>query len=99
VFEVLIRIDGTDLNLRPSMTTNNKILINSYDDVTFIPLECVHTGPDSVPVVYTKNGLRQPVRLGEANDKYVIIQEGLEEGTTIYIEIPEGAEKFRIAKK
>lgn len=98
VFEVLIRLDGTDLNLRPSMTTNNKILINSYEDVTFIPLECVHTGPDSVPVVYTKSGLRQPVKLGEANDKFVIIEEGLEEGTTIYIEIPEGAEKFRVAK-
>jgi hypothetical protein len=98
VFEVIIRIDGSDMNMRPSMTTNNKILINEHADVNFIPLECVHTGPDSIPVVYTKSGIRQPVKLGDANDKYVIIDDVLKPGTTIYIEIPEDAEKFKTSK-
>ena len=98
VFEVIIRIDGTDMNMRPSMTTNNQILINEYADVNYIPLECVHTGPDSIPVVYTKSGVRQPVTLGEANDKYVIIDEGLKPGTSIYVEVPPDAEKFKSSK-
>ena len=98
VFEVIIRIDGNDMNMRPSMTTNNKILINSHEDVNFIPLECVHTGPDSIPVVYTRSGIRQAVKLGDANDKYVIIDDVLKPGTTIYIEIPEDAEKFKTSK-
>lgn len=98
VFEVTIKIDGTDLNMRPTMTTNNKILINSYEDATYIPIECVHTGPDSIPVVYTKSGIRQPVILGDANDKYVIINDVLKPGTPIHIEIPEEAEKFKISK-
>jgi HlyD family secretion protein len=98
VFEVLIKIDGSDLNLRPSMTTNNKIMINSYDDVNFIPIECVHTGADSIPVVYTQSGIRQSVKLGEANDKFIIIEEGLKTGTSIYIEIPENADKFKSSK-
>lgn len=98
VFEVLIKIDGSDLNLRPSMTTNNKIMINSYEDVNFIPIECVHTGADSIPVVYTHSRIRQSVKLGESNDKFVIVDERLEPGTSIYIEIPEDAEKFKSSK-
>jgi HlyD family secretion protein len=98
VFEVIIRIDGTDMNMRPSMTTNNKILIKEHSDVNFIPLECVHTGPDSIPVVYTKSGTRQAVKLGDANDKFVIIDDVLKPGTPIYIEIPEDDEKFKSSK-
>ncbi len=98
VFEVTIRIDGTDLNMRPTMTTNNKILIKSHEDVNYIPLECVHTGPDSIPVVYTKSGIRQPVILGDANDKYVIIDDALKPGTPIYVEIPEESESFKVSK-
>lgn len=97
VFEVMIKIDGSDMNLRPSMTTNNKIIINTFDDVIFIPTECVHTGADSIPVVYTKSGLRQPVTLGQANDKFIIVKDGLQPGTPIYVEIPEGHHTFRDA--
>jgi len=98
VFEVLIRIDGTDFNLRPSMTTNNKIMINSYNEVTYVPIECVHTGTDSIPVVYTEKGFRQAVTLGESNDKFVIVENGLEPGTKIYIEVPEDHKKFKTLK-
>jgi HlyD family secretion protein len=98
VFEVQIRIEGTDPNLRPSMTTNNKIIINTFDEVTFLPIECVHTGADSIPIVYTKSRFRQPVQLGEANDKYVIINKGPEPGTMIYLQEPEDHEKFKPVK-
>ncbi len=94
VFEVLIKIDGTDMNLRPSMTTNNKILIKSFDNVVFVPNECVHTGVDSIPFVYTKSGNKQVVVLGESNDKEVIIENGLTPHTPIYLEVPEKAESF-----
>jgi multidrug efflux pump subunit AcrA (membrane-fusion protein) len=98
VFEVQIKIDGSDYNLRPSMTTNNKIIINTFDDVTYIPIECVHTGTDSIPVVYTKSGLRQVVELGESNEKFVIINKGPEPGTMIYLQVPENPEKFKTAE-
>ncbi len=95
VFEVLIKIDGTDMNLRPSMTTNNKILIRSYDNVVYVPNECVHTGNDSIPFVYTKSGYKQKVALGESNEKSVIISEGLNAGAEIYLEVPPKPEKFK----
>ncbi|MCU0472379.1 MAG: HlyD family secretion protein [Bacteroidales bacterium] len=95
VFEVLVRIDGTDMNLRPSMTTNNKILIKKFEDVIFIPIECVHTGSDSIQFVYTKSGYKNAVVLGESNEKDVIIKKGLEPGTMLYMTVPEQPEKFR----
>jgi hypothetical protein len=85
------------MNLRPSMTTNNKILIKSFDNVVFVPNECVHTGIDSIPFVYTKSRHKQVVVLGESNDKEVIIEKGLKAGTPIYNEAPEKPETFRYA--
>lgn len=97
VFEVQIKIDGTDNALRPSMTTNNKIIIKTFDNVTYIPNECVHTGSDSIPFVYTKNGLHQVVMLGESNDKEIIVEKGLDEGQVLYITVPEKPETFRLS--
>jgi multidrug efflux pump subunit AcrA (membrane-fusion protein) len=97
LFEVLIKIDGSDPALRPSMTTGNKIVIKTFDDVVYIPTECVHTGSDSIPFVYKKNKTKQIVILGEANEKNVIVEQGLEPGVPIYLFTPEEPAKFKLA--
>jgi multidrug efflux pump subunit AcrA (membrane-fusion protein) len=56
VFEVLVEIEGNDPTLRPSMTTSNRIIAKSIDNVLFIPLECLHSKSDTVTFVYKKNG-------------------------------------------
>jgi HlyD family secretion protein len=94
VFEVQIKVDGTDLILRPSMTTGNKIVTKTINDVTFIPLECVQTGTDSIPFVYLKDGDKQVVVLGESNENNVIVEQGIEPGTKLYLNTPENPEKF-----
>ncbi|HEX2920704.1 MAG TPA: efflux RND transporter periplasmic adaptor subunit [Bacteroidales bacterium] len=95
MFEVIISIDQTDHTLRPSMTTTNKILVKKFDDVVYVPTECVQAGADSIPFVYMKNRTKQFVVIGEANDKNVIVEQGLEPGKQIYVIVPEEAEKFR----
>ena len=97
VFEVQIKVNGTDPELRPSMTTNNKIMIKTIDNVTYIPNECVHTGIDSIPVVYTKNGLKQVVVLGESNDKEIVVEKGVEPGTVLYLTTPSDVDNFKLA--
>lgn len=97
VFEVLIKIDGSDPALRPAMTTGNKIIINNIAQAVYIPQESVHTGIDSIPFVYTKKGNRQIVVLGESNDKYIVVEQGLNPGTAIYLDNPARPEKFRLA--
>jgi HlyD family secretion protein len=96
MFEVQIRLDGSDPELRPSMTTSNRILIRTYDDVSFIPTECVQTGADSIPFVYGKNNTKNIVMLGEANEKNVIVEKGLEAGDLIYLIQPPEPESFRL---
>jgi multidrug efflux pump subunit AcrA (membrane-fusion protein) len=96
VFEVNIRLDGSDPDLRPSMTTGNKIVIKTIRDVVYIPTECIHTGPDGVPFVYTKRKTRQVVVPGETNEKDIVIEQGLEPKALVYVIQPENADNFRL---
>lgn len=96
-FEVLVKLDDNDPSLRPSMTTGNKFIVRTFNDVVFVPNESVHAGIDSVPFVYTKDGKKQIIVLGEANDKNIIVEKGLEKGEYVWLTIPEKPEKFRIA--
>ena len=97
VFEVLVRINESDALLRPSMTTDNKLIIKTYNDVVYIPAESVHAGTDSIPYVYTKDGKKQIVILGESNDKNIIIEQGIAAGTSVWLNIPENPGKFIFA--
>jgi HlyD family secretion protein len=96
VFEVLIKVDGSDPILRPSMTTGNKIITKTISDVIYIPLESVQAGTDSIPFVYLKNGNKQVVVLGESNENNVVIEQGLEPKTQIYLSTPLKAENFKL---
>ena len=96
MFEVQIKVDGSDPILRPTMTTGNKIIIKTYNDAVYIPTECVQTGSDSIPFVYGKNKTKEIVILGESNEKNVIVEKGLEPGRIIYLIPPQNPEKFRL---
>ncbi len=96
VFEVITKVDGSDPILRPSMTTGNKIITQTFKDVIYIPLETVFATADSIPFVYKKDGTRQVVVLGESNENDVIVEQGLSKGDRLYLSIPEGGEKFKL---
>jgi hypothetical protein len=96
VFEVLIEVDGSDPILRPSMTTGNKIITKTINDVIYIPLESVQAGPDSIPYVYLKNGTRQIVVLGESNENNVVIEQGIQPNVQVYLSSPAKAESFKL---
>ncbi len=96
VFEVEIRLNETDPVLRPSMTTSNAIITKDYKDVNFLPLEAVHSN-DSLTFVYRKNGTKQLVVLGEANDNEIIIEKGLNAGDMVLLTVPENADEYKYA--
>jgi multidrug efflux pump subunit AcrA (membrane-fusion protein) len=97
VFEVIIKVDGSDPILRPSMTTGNQIITKTFSDVIYIPLETVFASADSVPMVYTKSGTHQVVVLGESNENDVIVEQGVDVGEKLYLSIPEGADRFKLS--
>ncbi len=94
VFEIVIKLLETDPILRPSMTTSNAIIIDTFAGVLAIPLEAVHTN-DSMTYVYKKNNTRQVVVLDESNENEIIVEAGLNEGDKVLLSVPENAENMR----
>jgi len=94
VFEVIIHVEGHDEELRPAMTTKNKIITNVLDDMLYIPLEALNT-QDSIQFVYTPKG-KQQVQTGQSNNESIVIKRGLESGDDIYLFPPEGADSWSL---
>jgi hypothetical protein len=100
VFQVLIKLEGSNTNIRPGMTTSNSILTFKRKDVLSIPLEAIFS-KDSLTYVYKKSGFsitKNQVKIGESNNDSVIILLGLTEKDIIYLNKPEGLNATQIVK-
>jgi len=100
VFQVDIQVDGSDPLLKPSMTTSNSIIAQTFEDVVHIPLECLQSQYDSITYVFKKNGLditKQEVMVGATNSDEAVINLGVEEGDKLYLSIPDGMSDSDIA--
>ncbi len=94
VYEVIIDLNESDSILKPAMTTQVTIITDILDDVLFLPLECVHSN-DSMTYVFTKSN-KQEVITGASNSDAIVIEEGLEEGQTVYLSMPQDPEDFKL---
>jgi HlyD family secretion protein len=96
VFEVKIRVFGSDPQLKPAMTTSNAITTGIYNDQLIIPSEVVYAN-DSVKFVYLKKKeiVRQIVDLGNENENYVVVNKGLAEGNELIYNEPERPEEIK----
>jgi multidrug resistance efflux pump len=94
VFEVRIELNEHDTILRPSMTTSNEVITQVLDSVLFVPLEAVHAN-DSLTYVYTRQGKKQVVVLGESNETNIVVEMGLKKGELLYLSQPEDPESFK----
>ena len=93
VFEVRIALNEHDTILRPSMTTSNEVITDVLDSVLYLPLEAVHAN-DSLTFVYTIEGKKKIVVLGESNENNIIVEMGLKRGERLYLSLPEDPESF-----
>ena len=98
VFEIKIKVNGSDPELKPAMTTSNTILTNSIEDTLFIPIETVFSN-DSMSFVYLADGkkTKQIIETGEENENFVIVRQGLTEGQQLYLNEPENAESYALS--
>jgi multidrug efflux pump subunit AcrA (membrane-fusion protein) len=92
VFEVVVRVNERDSELRPSMTTSNIIVTKKLEDVVSVPLECLHVYNDSINYVVKKNGDLQEVKVGETNSNEAVIEMGIDDGEILYLSMPATAE-------
>jgi len=92
IFQLLIKLSETNKDIRPGMTTSNRILTFSKEDVFTVPLEAIFS-KDSIKFAYVKSGFsvdKKQVELGESNNDEVIITKGLNEEDVVYLNEPEG---------
>jgi multidrug efflux pump subunit AcrA (membrane-fusion protein) len=90
VFEVIVRVNERDGELRPSMTTSNVVITQNLNDVIHVPLECLHVFNDSINYVIKKSGEFQEVKVGLTNSNEAIIEMGVTEGDLLYLSVPDG---------
>ena len=91
LFQVLIKLNEINKNIRPGMTTSNRILTKQEEDVLMVPLEAIFS-KDSISYTYVKSGYsidKKQVELGLSNNEVVIIEKGLKEGDVVYLNKPE----------
>ncbi len=87
VFDVEILIDSSDSRLKPGMSAKVDIIIDEFDDVLAVPLEAVFERDDTT-IVYSADGDRIPVALGNRNDHSVIVTSGLDAGDRVRLVDP-----------
>jgi hypothetical protein len=98
VFEVKIKVSGSDPELKPAMTTSNTIQTTILDSVLYLPIESVFSN-DSMSFVYVSGEKRicQIVEPGDKNENYVVIRQGLSEGQSVLLNQPENVEDYDIS--
>lgn len=86
IFDVTLSVLGQDERMKPGLTATTDIIVKHYDDVLHIPVESVFFDREQKPFVYLRrSGKASPrqVVIGESNDRYVVIKEGLQEGDEV----------------
>ncbi|MBI3462465.1 MAG: efflux RND transporter periplasmic adaptor subunit [Planctomycetes bacterium] len=89
-YECIVKIDNlpTDAGLKPGMTGEVKVHVNHLPDVIVVPVQAVaeNEGQHYTYVVGPKGVERRPVSVGENNEKFVEIKDGLAVGEQVALD-------------
>lgn len=94
VFQVTVELDQVDTDLRPGMTTSNKIYTQVIDDAISVPLEALHSFQDSITYVFKNIGMnyqKQEVKVGSTNADQAQILLGLTTADDVFLSTPSGS--------
>lgn len=106
VKEYLVEIEIEDLptsaGLKPNMTAEVRIHVHTVSDALMVPVQSV-TEYEGKPVCYVKNGRgldRRAVTVGENNDQYIRLFDGIVEGDEVALDTrSRAAAEIKAAKK
>ena len=90
IFPVEILIDGTSEKFLPGMTVSCRIIVDKIDSVLYIPLEALFVEGDK-NYVYDRFGnsyRKKNVVIGQRNNDFVIIREGLDPDAILALSDP-----------
>ena len=100
VFKVMVDMNENGEEIKPSMTTDNRIILKQYDDVVKIPREYLFSNNGDVFVYLKKDGKiwKKKVVTGSENDEEIIITSGLNAKDKILTSVPENIEEILVAE-
>ena len=96
-----ITLDRTPEGLKPGMSAQVEILVNTRTDVLQVPVSAVFVDQGcQVLYVKTPGGVEtRRVEVGLSNDRMVEITKGLTEGEEVYLFKPPGAEELKVTEE
>jgi HlyD family secretion protein len=90
VFTTEINMDGSNEELRTGMSCQAEIIVETHDDVFYVPIQAV-IRVEGVPTVYVreKTGWQpRSIKTGLDNNVMIHVQEGLNEGDVVLLTPP-----------
>ncbi len=98
VFRIAVDISVRGREIKPAMTSNNKIILQKFDNVVTIPRGCLYTSNGGSYVYLEQDGQtwRKKVVPGPENDQEVVIENGLMPGDKIRVHPPELEDDIRL---
>ncbi|MCH2100428.1 MAG: efflux RND transporter periplasmic adaptor subunit [Planctomycetes bacterium] len=92
LFETRILVDEATIEMRPGMSCEVEILVDSMIDVLQVPVQAVfRSGSRTVCFVDTQSGPEEvEVETGRDNDRWVEVKSGLTDGQTVLLSPPAG---------
>jgi len=87
LYPVTVRLNATDLPLRPGMTANVTIIVEKRENTLIVPFRAVETegGQAFVTLQTTAGSQRVPVKLGLITDTQIEILSGVSEGDVVAV--------------
>jgi len=97
VYLTTVTIQGTNDWLKPGMSAKVEIFVSRLPEVVYVPVQAVSPA-DGKQVCYLSNGHKpeqRVVEVGEFNDEFIEIKNGLKEGDKVLLRAaePQGPEK------
>jgi len=90
VYNTTVTIQGTHEWLKPGMSAKVEILVDRLEDVLYVPVQAV-VPTEEGHVCYVLRGRRAepvPVQIGQFNDEFIEIRQGLQEGQQVLLHPP-----------
>ena len=94
VYQTMIAIEGSHDWVKPGMSAKVEVLVSRIDDCVYVPVQSVEFDSQK-QYCYLANGLksdRRQVTIGDYNDEFIQIKDGVKEGDRVLLRLPSTAE-------
>lgn len=101
VYLTTIAVDGTHDWVKPGMSAKVEILVKNLGDVLYVPVQAISPS-NGKQVCYVAHGFkpeRREVEVGEFNDEFIEVKNGLKEGERVLLRQPGSSESDNVTKE